>query len=1307
MSNSNSSYYSDISGDLQGFYGENRGTVNQYIIAQKSKTEIHSQRLIKGSPYLGLNKFEPEDKDKFFGREQWITKLSKDLEQNNFLVLLGASGSGKSSLVKAGIIPYLSDKWGVSKLVKLIFVPDKNPFESLYISLPNKYKNIATEIINQKNQDGLIKLIDKLKEKSHQWLIFIDQFEEIFTSTSKLKRDQFIANIISLMRQQYSSVKLILAMRSDFLENLREYGDFTNEVESQIRLIRDMTESELRLAIAEPAARNGVTFEKGLVEQIISDFYKQAGSLPLLQYTLDLLWQKNGISDGNRVLNIKIYDDLGGVAGALQKQANYIYKEKLNDAEKKAAEKIFIELIDLGVKEPVSRRVEKPQFRNDPITESALNKLIESRLLISGRDGSTTTVEVAHEELLRSWEFIQNLIQEQEEIILLRSRLIGDANLWDELQKEDEEKAKDELWSGSKLGRVLELIDEKAFGSLDEKSEQFIQVSVERRDRQEKEKEDARQRELEQAQALVAEQQQRAEIEHRAATRLRWLVVGLAVVSLGAVGTAVFAIIQTSLAQRLRSNSIVQALVGQAPLQLEQLKRHERGALLARQAYLFNQRNHNQVLYQSNVNDALRTVLGLRYFSSILRDHTDSIWSVAFSPNSQMMVSSSLDGTIRVWNLLQPRSKPIVLHGHENWVTSVAFSPDGQMLVSGGDDKTVRLWDLRRPDAKPTIFKHKERIWTVAFSSNGHTIASGSEDKMVRLWDLRQPNAQPIVLKGHKNMIRTLAFSSDGQMLASGSDDKTVRLWNLHQPSATPTVLKQEKAVRSVAFSPNGQRLAAGSHDNKVWLWNLRQLNSTPTVLNGHTDIVRSVAFSPDGQFLASSSDDKTVRLWDLRRPNADPTILTGHLEEVGSVAFSSDGQTLASGSDDKTVRLWELGQPSTAPTILRQQNAVSSLGFSPDGNTLASGSRSGYWKAHNLRLWDLRQPNVDPTVITIPSSDGINSVAFSPNGQVLATQSTSRDLGYGGIVQLWNLSQLDSKPTFLREARGCTLPVHGTNGCNLAFSPDGYTLALGGYKEIQLWNLRELETKPVVLRGHENYVRSVAFSPDGRTLASGAMDNTVRLWNLRQPNVAPIILRGHKNYVTSVAFSPDGHTLASGSDDKTVRLWNLRQPKDSPMILRGHENYVKSVAFSPDGHTLASSGNDQTVQLWDMRQPNAEPTILRAVLSSSKDGFSSVTFNPDGQSLAAGSDDGTIRIWNVHTETLADIVCKKVWRNLTLDEWSRFIGEDIPYERTCPHLPPYSETSNGTKPKSTKAPKLVAPLQRFPPHQIVWVRLF
>jgi energy-coupling factor transporter ATP-binding protein EcfA2 len=341
------SYFSEIGGDFKGIQGDiSGGVINQYIITQKSGLEITSQPLIKGSPYLGLRKFEVDDKDKFFGRDKWIIELTNYLAKENVLLLLGASGSGKSSLIQAGLIPKLKDQWG-SQLFNFTFVPDVDPFESFYGCLLTKYKQSEAKLARTIKEDTLIQVVQTLKSDA-QWLIFIDQFEEVFTRTPKTERDIFIKSLIKLIKNSDNSVKVIMTMRADFLDKLSPYPDLGKVHDSSSRMLTDMEDSDLRLAIAEPAARNGVIFEQGLIDTIIADFHQQAGSLPLLQYTLNLLWSKDDITD--RVLNTKAYQELGGVTGALQQQANKIY-DQFDETQRKLAEEIFLELIELVGKE--------------------------------------------------------------------------------------------------------------------------------------------------------------------------------------------------------------------------------------------------------------------------------------------------------------------------------------------------------------------------------------------------------------------------------------------------------------------------------------------------------------------------------------------------------------------------------------------------------------------------------------------------------------------------------------------------------------------------------------------------------------------------------------------------------------------------------------------------------------------------------------------------------------------------------------------------------------------------------------------
>lgn len=284
-------------GDVLGVAGTNTGTVNIYISQTSSDTDIHAQKLIERSPYLGLSKFETKDRSKFFGRDIWINELTNHLKQKNVLLLLGASGSGKSSLIRAGLIPALEDQSGYEKLINLTFVPDDNPFESFYAGLLSQnYKRSAAELAQTVQEDTLIKVVQSLKQDS-QWLIFIDQFEELFTITPKQERDIFINSLIKLIDNGDNSVKIILTMRADFLDKLSPYLKLGKIHDSYGKMLTDMEDSDLRLAIAEPAARNGVTFEQGLIEQILADFHQQAGSLPLLQYTLNKLWKKDNKED--------------------------------------------------------------------------------------------------------------------------------------------------------------------------------------------------------------------------------------------------------------------------------------------------------------------------------------------------------------------------------------------------------------------------------------------------------------------------------------------------------------------------------------------------------------------------------------------------------------------------------------------------------------------------------------------------------------------------------------------------------------------------------------------------------------------------------------------------------------------------------------------------------------------------------------------------------------------------------------------------------------------------------------------------
>jgi energy-coupling factor transporter ATP-binding protein EcfA2 len=445
-----------IQGDnnIQG--NDNIITYFKTEIIQVPTQNIKKGLLIKTSPYKGLRKFEQKDDDKFFGRDQFLSGLVNDLEQSDSILLLGSSGSGKSSVVRAGLIPWLAEKWG-TKFVNLTFTPDEDPFDSLYASLLGQYKQSEAKFVLQATAETLTQLVKTLKKPEDYWLILIDQFEELFTLSSEHQRNLFIESLVQLMKASNSSVKLIFTMRADLLDRIGAYPALGKLTQKHIRLMTDMQIDELRLAIEQPAILHGVVFENGLVEEIVKDLQGQAGYLPLLQYTLNLLWETEAKRSGfaDRTLTIVTYRQLGGVRGALQQHVDLIYNNLL-ETEKLALQRIMLKLVDICGDEasgmewkPVRRRALRSEF-SEKLEQQVLMELINKNLLISNLQPQSqeATVEIAHEVLLISWASLHDWIKDNRQAIALRNRLNEDVLRW------RKKKVEDELSIGSKLGHL-------------------------------------------------------------------------------------------------------------------------------------------------------------------------------------------------------------------------------------------------------------------------------------------------------------------------------------------------------------------------------------------------------------------------------------------------------------------------------------------------------------------------------------------------------------------------------------------------------------------------------------------------------------------------------------------------------------------------------------------------------------------------------------------------------------------------------------------------------------------------------------
>jgi WD40 repeat protein len=1113
-------------------------------------------------PYRGLFHFGPDDAEFFFGREVFVTQLLQATQNRNFIPVLGASGSGKSSVVLAGLVPKLQQK-GNWKFTH--FRPANDPFQALALALVPLYtpELDATDRIAQarKLADYLrgdtIPLSDIFTQiKQHhpkdRVLLIADQFEELYTLCSDEKiRRSFLDILLASFpapNSQLSSAVLVTTMRADFLGNALSYRPFADLLQNADIKLGAMNREELSQVIEKPANKLGVKFADGLVKRILDSVENEPGNLPLLEFALTELWSKRK----GKELTHAAYKDIGEVQGALTTYANAQY-QLLNPSEQKQVQRIFVQLVRPGEGSEDTRRMALKAELGEQ-NWFLVKKIADARLVVTSQNSaSIETVEVVHEALIKNWDKLREWMSADRDFRSWQERLRVAMQECQEAQQDE-----GALLRGVPLV-VAESWLQKRSDELSSREQKFIQKSVILRERQKQQEKRLRQ----------------------------WITFGLSAGFIGALSLSAFASWQwrqaeitksdvmarsaeillsqgkelDALMESLRAGVLVQSLKAKPSMELvgalqqavSEVRERNRletdnwvrsvsfsgdGKTLAS-----GSRDNTIKLWDVTTGKAIRTLKG----------HSDSVWSVSFSADGKTLASGSADETIKLWDVTTGKEIN-TLQGHSYGVNSVSFSADGKTLASGSADETIKLWDVSTGKEIHTLQGHSNPILSVSFSRDGKTLASGSFDKTIKLWDV-STGKEIHTLQGHSYEVFSVSFSPDGKTLASGSWDKTIKIWDVTTGKEINTLQGHSNPVLSVSFSRDGKTLA-GSDDNTIKIWDVTTGKAIRT-LQGHSNSVSSISFSADGKTLASGSRDNTIKLWDVTTGKAIHT-LQGHSKSVVSVSFSRDGKTLASGSYDKTIKLWDVTTGKAIHTLQGHSRRVNSVSFSRDGKTLASGS---YDKT--IKLWDVTTGKEINTLQW--HSDGVNSVSFSRDGKTLASGSDDN------TIKLWDV-------TTGKEIR--TLQGHSNPVYSVSFSPDGKTLAGSFDKTIKLWDVstgKEIR----VLQGHSDSVSSVSFSPDGKTLASDSEDNTIKLWDVATSKEIRT-LQGHSNPVNSVSFSADGKTLASGSDDKTIKLWDVTTGK-AIRTLQGHSDPVHSVSFSADGKTLASGSDDNTVILWNL----------------------------------------------------------------------------------------------------------------------------
>ncbi len=1195
------------------------------------------------SPYPGLVPFEAADAAVFFGREDELGRLLALLAptpmqpSGRFVAILGPSGSGKSSLMRAGLLPRLGrvDRpWVVLSPLR----PGPNPTERLAERLAEacavhgvsgSTEDVAAEI--NRGPSGLKQVVDRLAARIDDpdagrpgVLVVIDQAEELLRHTEPKHQEDFLALLAGALSDD-GPLCVVVTLRSEFLSADPSRAGFARVI-TDLLLVEPLGKLQLHDVIARPASRAGVEIEPELVSRMVEET-EGGDALPLLAYTLSALYERRG-PDGR--ISRDDYKSVGGVIGALHRQADRIVEELTHQG---LGASVLPTLLKLTAVEsdggPVRRRVLRRDMTQDE--RLVVDMFVEARLLTSTAephepsesgavgDGAEAVIEVAHEALLRQWPPLRTAIGRERAWLIQRSELDRLAADWERGRRDESF-----LLRGGRLAGFEHWAADHSSSQISPLVRDFLSASR-----------DAARHDLEEAQRS---NRQLIALTSRLRNRAR-ILVALLLAMVVAGGVAWYqsgqAEAQTRLAGARQMAAHADRLSAGQP---------DLAVLVGLQSWSLA-RGQDPAPPTGLVTGLAR----LQHPSRQLVGHVGPVTGVAARPDGTTIATSGTDGAVRLWDVASgnPRGQPLA--GGDGPLTGVTFNRSGTLVATTGGG-VVHLWDSATglPRGRP-LSGHAGVVTGVAFGPDGTLVATSGADGTVRLWETAtgRPRGQPMT--GHTGVVTGVAFGPDGRTVASSGADFTARLWDVATGRARGQPLTGSTAVvRTVAFSPDGRTVATAGDDALVRLWDTGTAKPRGAPLRGHTNWVQAVAFSPDGRFLATGSADTTVRLWETATGLPRGLPLAGHTNRVNGVTFAPGGAVLASVGDDQTVRLWTVDETfSLSRPLTGHRRGIRDVAVHTGSGLLASASED-----KTVRIWDMRTGRPRGQALT-GHTEAVAGVAFSRDGSRLASS------GWDGSVRLW-----DPRTGAPRDR-----PLLGHTGRvdAVAFSPDGRTLASASSDStVRLWDASDGRPLGPPLTGHAGAVRDVAFSPDGRLLASVGQDLTVRLWDAPTGAARGPPLVGHTSAVIGVAFSPDSTLVASTSDDLTVRLWEAETGRPHGAPLTGHTKWVRGVAFSPDGALLATTGHDQVVRLWDVAR--AEP--YGPPLSGHTGPVRGVEFGADGTLVTAGGEgDDTVRVWNPKFRSWVSSSCQVVNRNLTQAEWNMFVPGQS-YERTCESLP-------------------------------------
>jgi WD40 repeat protein len=1261
--------------------------VAESLPLQRSGSPVTVPEQTSASPYRGFWPYEESDEPAFHGRADVATALIKRLGVGGgdaLLVLAGASGVGKTSLIRAGLLPRIAagdlGEAGSAQWPRRVITPGRRPMAALAETIAtlrvgdgDRVGSIAGDGVGDSDSEsdsdsdsdsvgigsderdgsgdgvgdssgdcvggrvggrvGDVTAALAVAPKSapdlvaealggDRLILVVDQLEEVFTLGDESA--DFLDAMVALAMAPCRAAIVILVVRGDFWHRCADHPALGPLLDSTQFTLLPMAEDQLREAIV----ASGVEVDGALVDAVVADM-RPDPTLPMFSQAMHKTWETRT----GTALTLADYHRIGGLSRVVDVGAAAAFG-RLTSAQQVVAPGLLAQLttitggrrhrIEVPVDELHAWAAGASVDRDD--VDAILDTFVAERLLIRGAD----TASIAHDVLLTRWDLLRSPLSDTEDLPLKSDpETLPQKNDPGAHPRESDPIAlpqKNDPDAHPRENDPVALPRQNHPDAHMRENDPIVLPHKSHSDELPHQNDPGTLPQKSDAVALLRKSDaialpRKGTVARRPGRRRRITgVVALVTAVVLAAGAAFAGSRSAAEADDQRDTAVSRQLAEQARALVTTDPRTAR--TLAAIAI--------RIAPTPDAIGAARDVLARS--PAVMIGHDKSVLAVAVSPDGRTVASAGNDGVVGLWNLATGTPTGVPLPGHSGIVRSLAFSADGRIVVSAGSDGAVRLWSVADGSAigTPLAGHAGADIFAVAISPDGRTIATGDGDRHLQLWSMTSHTPIGAPLVGDAGPIDDVAFTADGRTLVSAGTTGRTQIWNVATRRKIATLpTGRPGGVVSLAVGRGDVLAVAGS--GGVQLWDLprrTRIRSSPA-----TSPVFDIAVSPDGRQYATAENDGTVRVWNTA--DARPLkSFTGHTGAVRSVTFAPDGRTVVSGGADGTVRRWNLADPAALAHLDVRPDTLTAIALSPDGDVLAGAGPEG------VRL--LSAAGRKPIGPPFGTAKGL---AFSPDGQLLATAGSDK------TIRLWDVAS--------RRQRGAAItgPVSA-----VAFSPDGMLLASAGVDEtVRLWDVTTGKPFGPPMRGH-----SVAFSPDGRLLASAADDGTVRFWDpaTGKPDGPP--MTGSTGPIQLIAFSPDGTSLVS-TDDSTVRLWDVRSRRPIGAPLLGHRNRVGGASFSPDGGTLATSGEDGTIRLWDV----ASHVQIGPQLLSPGGPVRSVTFLRDGVTLAATGADGTVRFWgapSARTLTGAQLtqsLCTVAGAPFTRDEWSAYV-RDEPFRRIC-----------------------------------------